>query len=95
MKIVLAVLQFLLFVAVFFVGSILPAIGLMPMETIAAGANRVFVLDGLLLTILVYVLILAIEAVRKRLRTSGGLTTLAFILALVVGLAMKFGFKTV
>jgi hypothetical protein len=93
MKIVLAVLQFLLFLAVFFVGSILPAIGLMPMKTIAAGPNRVFVLDGLIMMVLVYLLILAIEAARRRLR-SGGPTTIAFILALVLGLAMKFGFKT-
>ncbi|HZL27108.1 MAG TPA: hypothetical protein VFC39_11310 [Acidobacteriaceae bacterium] len=94
MKIVLAILQFILFLCVFFVGSILPAVGLMPMKTIPAGVNRVFVLDGLLMMVFVYLIILGIEAARRRLRSGGGLTTLAFILALVLGLAMKFGFKT-
>jgi hypothetical protein len=95
MKIVLAVLQFLLFLAVFFVGSILPALGLMPLKTVTVGANRVFVVDGLLMMLAAYILILAIEAARRRLRTSGSLTTIALVLALVLGLAMKFGFKTI
>jgi hypothetical protein len=95
MKIVLAVLQFLLFLALFFIGSIAPALGLLPLKTIGAGYGRVFVVDGLLMMVLVFLFILFIESVRKRLRSSGGLTTLTFVLALIVGLAMKFGFKSI
>jgi len=41
-----------------------------------------------------YVLIVLVEAMRKRLRTSAPWTTLAVILAAVLGLMMKFGFLT-
>jgi hypothetical protein len=95
MKIVLAILQFFLFLALFFVGSLLPALGLLPMKTIGAGYGRVFVIDGLFMMVMVYLLILLFQSVSKRLRSSGGLTTLTFVLALVVGLAMRFGFKTI
>jgi hypothetical protein len=95
MKIVLAVLQLLLFLAVFFVGSIiLPAFGLLPNKVVAIGNHLLFTYDGVVLMLLVYLLVLAIEAARRRLR-SGGLTTIAFVLALVLGFAMKFGLKTI
>ena len=94
MKIVLAVLQFLMFLALFFVGSvILPAFGILPNEVVAIGDHRQFTYDGLVLMLLVYLFILAIEALRRRLR-SGGLTTIAFVLALLIGLWAKFGLKT-
>jgi hypothetical protein len=94
MKIVLAVLQFLLFLFVFFVGSvILPAFGILPNKVIAIGDHRLFTYDGLLLMFLVYLFILVIEALRRRLR-SGGLTTIAFVLALIIGFWAKFGLKT-
>ena len=94
MKIVLAVLQFLLFLCIFFVGSvILPAFGILPNEVVAIGNRRQFTYDGLVLMLLVYLFILVIEALRKRLR-SGGLTTVAFVLALIIGFWWKFGLKT-
>ena len=78
MKIVLAVLQFLMFLALFFVGSvILPAFGILPNEVVKIGDHRQFTYDGLVLMLLVYLFILAIEALRRRLR-SRGLTTIAF-----------------
>jgi hypothetical protein len=40
------------------------------------------------------VLIVLVEVMRKRLRTAGPSTTLAVILAAVLGLMMKFGFLT-
>jgi hypothetical protein len=71
MKIVLAILQFLLFLAVFFVGSvILPAFGILPNKVIAIGDHRQFTYDGLILMLVVYIFILAIEALRKRLRSA-------------------------
>ena len=85
------VLQAMLLLAVFGAGSFLPVFHLLPMWRVAAGANHYFVLDGLLLMLLLYLCILAIEAGRKRLTSSGGLTTLALARALLLGLAMKFG----
>jgi hypothetical protein len=42
-----------------------------------------------------YVLILLIAAVRKRLPITFPTSTIAFVLALVLGLLMKFGFKSI
>jgi hypothetical protein len=94
MKYVLAFLQFALFLLLFFVGSvILPPFGILPEKVIALSAHRGFVYDGVVLALLVYLLLLAIEAARKTLRSSGVRTTVAFVVAVVLGLVMKFGFK--
>ncbi len=54
MKIVLAILQFLLFLLLFFVGSvILPAFAILPNEVVAIGDHRQFTYDGLVLMLLV------------------------------------------
>ncbi|MDE1163134.1 MAG: hypothetical protein PW792_14515 [Acidobacteriaceae bacterium] len=92
-KIVSVFLQMLLFLVVFGVGSFLPAVGALPMWRTEVGTTRYFVFDGLVLMLVLYVLIAAIEAARKRFRALG-LTTLAMALALALGLAMKFGFVT-
>ena len=94
-KAVLVVLQTVLFLVLFLVGSFLPAFHVLPAWQVSAGAHRVFLLDGLLLTLVVYLLILGMELARRRLRGPGGLTTLALVLALALGFAMKFGFKSV
>jgi hypothetical protein len=88
------VLQMALFLMVFLVGSLLPGAHLLPMLSVSAGPGRVFVLDGLLLAFAIYVLILLIEAARRRLRGSWITSTLALALALALGLAMKFGFMS-
>ena len=94
-KAVSVVLQTLLFLLLFGLGSFVPAfVPALPAWQIQTGANRVFVTDGLILMLLVYLVILAFEAMRKRLRGAGGLTSLALFLAMALGLAMKFGFKT-
>lgn len=94
-KAVLVTLQTLLFLLLFAAGSfLLPFFPTLPAWQVQTGPHRVFVLDGLLLAVAVYLVILAIEAARKRLRGPGGLTTLALFLALALGLAMKFGFKS-
>jgi hypothetical protein len=41
-----------------------------------------------------FLIILLIETLRKRMIASGSWTTVAFILATAVGLWMEFGFKT-
>ena len=44
--------------------------------------------------VILFVLILIMEALMKRLRTFAPWTTLAFVLAAIVGFAMKLGFIT-
>ena len=96
-KAILVVLQTLLFLILFIAGSFLPALPSFRSLyfQVQTGPHRVFVLDGLVLALLAYLIILLIEVARKRVRGPGGLTTLALVLALVLGLAMKLGFKSV
>jgi len=47
--------------------------------------------EGLLLMILLYLVVLLVEAARKRIRTSGILTTIAFVLVLAFGIWSKWG----
>jgi hypothetical protein len=89
-----AILQFMLFLVVFAAFSFVPPIHLQHVVGTTSDGTRVFIWDGLLLASVLFVLILAIEAARRRIRTSGVWTTVAFALAVVLGLAMKLGFKT-
>jgi hypothetical protein len=89
-------LQFIVFLLVFLVGSLLPGMHiLLPMWSVPAGDGRIFVYDGLLLMIALYVLILLVAAVRKRLAIAWPTSTVAFAVALILGLLAKFGFKTI
>jgi hypothetical protein len=95
-RVLSGVLQFILFLLVFAVGSFLPGAHLLlPMWSVSAGAGRIFVYDGVVLMAVLYVLILLIAAVRKRLPITFPTSTIAFVLALVLGLLMKFGFKSI
>ncbi len=91
---IITILQFVLFLIVFGIGSFFPPFDYEHVLIATPGFIRVFVADGLLLMFALYVLILVIEALRRRLRTAAPWTTLAVILAAVLGLMMKFGFKT-
>ena len=96
MKRVLSIiLQFALFLIIFLVGSLLPGANVLPMLSVGAGTGRIFVLDGLLLMFAAYILILLIAAAFKRIRIACPNSTFALALALIVGLALKFGFKSV
>jgi hypothetical protein len=96
MKKALAVIaQFLLFFMVFLAGSLLDPFKMKwfishPTPT----STRFFVPDGLILMALLYLLILIVEAITKRLRTAGPLTSIAFALALLLGFLAKFGWLT-
>ncbi len=96
-KAILVVLQTLLFLFLMTAGAFLPALPTFRSfyRQVQTAPGRVFVLDGPILTLLVYGILLAVAAGRKRLRGAGGLTTLALLLALVLALAMKIGFKSV
>lgn len=93
-KAISVVLQTLLLLAAFGAGSFLPVFGILPMWRVAVSPTHWLVLDGLVLMLVLYLVILAIEAAMKRVRVSGGLTTLALVLALALGFAVKFGLIT-
>jgi hypothetical protein len=94
-NVVVTILQLILFLIVFFVGSIFPPFHFEHVLIATPGTTRIFIADGLVLALVVYILIVILEVARKRLRTAAPWTTLAFLLAVVFGLMMKFGFKTV
>ncbi len=94
-RVLSVVLQFILYWLVFFVGSLLPGASILPTLSFGIGPGRVFVYDGLLLTLVAYVLVLLIAAARKRIKIALPNATIALVLALVVGLLMKFGLKSI
>lgn len=89
------VIQLILFLTVFLVGSLLPAANTIPTLSVNAGVGRVFVYDGLLLMLLLYILILLIAAWRKRVNLAWPNSTIALLLALILGFAWKFGFRSI
>jgi hypothetical protein len=93
-KVLLTVLQLVLFLLVFLAGSFFPPFHVEHVLIATPGATRVFIADGLLLMVALYVLILIVEAIAKRLRTAALWTTVAFLLAILFGFMMKFGFLT-
>ena len=93
-NVIFTVLQLILFLLVFFIGSIFPPFHFEHILIATPGTTRIFVADGLLLALALYVLIVLVQVVRKCLRSSTPWTTLAFALAIVFGLMMKFGFLT-
>jgi len=94
-KILLAIAQFVLFFVTFFVGSFMAPFHLRQLLSETAEGTRAFVWDGVVLMAGLFVLILLIEAVRRRLRSAAPLTTLALALAAFAGLMLKLGFMTV
>ena len=94
-KAVLTVLQFVLFFLAFAVGSFSLHPKLQQTLSVTPNGTRVVVWDGIVLMALLFVVILVIEAARKRIRISAPWTALAALLATVAGLALKFGLLTV
>jgi hypothetical protein len=94
-KALLTFCKCVLFLLVFLAGSLAHPFHLKWMVTHPTPTSTsFFVPDGLLLMLGLYVLILAIEAARKRLIASGPWTTLALVLALILGFLARFGFAT-
>jgi hypothetical protein len=93
-KVILTTFQFVLFLIVFGAGSFFPPFHFEHVLIVTPGFTRIFIADGLLLMVALYVLIVFVEVMTKRLRTAAPSTTLAVILAAVLGLMMKFGFLT-
>lgn len=94
-KVISVFLQFVLFLFVFGAGSLFPVFHIEHVILATPGTTRIFVADGLILMLAFFVLILLVEALRKRILSSGPWTTAAFILATAAGFWMEFGFKTI
>jgi uncharacterized membrane protein AbrB (regulator of aidB expression) len=96
-KALATILQFFLFLIVFFAGSLFPLPAPFHHERVVSvtpTATRIFIGDGLHLMLALFVVIVLIEVLMKRFRTAAPWTTLALILATVLGFMMKFGYLT-
>ena len=93
-KVITVILQFFLFLIVFGAFSLFPPFRIEHVLSTASTGTRIFIADGLLLALALYLLILLIELLMKRIRVSAPLTSVAFVLAAIIGLMMKFGFLT-
>jgi hypothetical protein len=93
-KALATIAQFLLFLFTFAVGSFLwHPFNMHWATTVSGHTTRYFVPDGLLLALGVFLAILAVQALRKRLCDSPW-TILSFVLAVAIGYALKFGYAT-
>jgi hypothetical protein len=94
-KLVLVLLQFVVFLFVFFAGSLWNPLHLQWFVTHPSPTStRFFAPEGLLIMAALYVAVLLVELLLKRILSSGVWTTLAFVFALVLGFFAKFGFVT-
>ncbi len=93
-NVLFALLKFVLFLVVFAAGSFLPPFHIERVVGVTPDGTRIFVWDGVLLMTVLFAVILLIEALRKRVATSGPWTAAAFVFAGVAGYAAKFGFLT-
>ncbi len=93
-KALVTIVQLGLFLLVFLAGSLFAPFHLERVLIVTPGSTRVFVADGLLLMVALYVLIVLVEALTRRLRTAAPWTTAALVLAAIFGFMMKFGFLT-
>ncbi len=87
-------LQLVLFLLVFGAFSLFPPFHLQHALHAAPGTTRVFIADGLVLMLALYLVILSVEALLKRLPAAAPWTSLALALAAILGFLMKFGLLT-
>jgi uncharacterized BrkB/YihY/UPF0761 family membrane protein len=93
-KVFLTILQFVLFLVASFVGITLPIFHLIPSHiTKLADGTRGFEWDGVLVMLALFVVILVIEFLRKRLFRAAPWTMLALVLAGIAEYAMKLGVR--
>jgi len=93
-KAIITILQFFLFLILFGAFSLFPPFHIEHVLSTSSTGTRVFIADGLLIALVVYLLVVLIEFLMKRLKVSAPWTTIAFVLAAIVGFMMKFGFLT-
>jgi hypothetical protein len=90
-KILSLVLQSLLLLFCCAAGSFLRPFHLQQVTHASPTLTYVFVWDGFLIMFLVYLLLIAIEAITKRLRRAFPITTIALAIATVLSIAIKLG----
>ena len=90
-KILSLVLQSLLLLFCCAAGSFLRPFHLQQVTRASPTLTYVFVWDGFVVMFLVYLLLIAIEAMTKRIRTAFPITTLALVVATVLSVAIKLG----
>jgi hypothetical protein len=93
-NVLVTLLQFILFLAVFAVGSFVPPLHLEQVLKTTPDGIHIFIWDGLAMMFVLFLVILLIESLRKRIAAAGRFTAAAFALALIAGYALKFGFLT-
>ncbi|MEO6910029.1 MAG: hypothetical protein ABI158_03805 [Edaphobacter sp.] len=92
-KLLSTVLQFVMFLLVYAIGSLFPPFHIQRVLIATPTYSRIFILDGILITLALYLLIVIGETLAKR-RCQVTWTTIAFVLAALLGYVMKFGFIT-
>src|ERR1700761_2046175 len=94
-SVVFTIVQLILFLIVFLVGSLLSPFHVEHVLIATPGTTRIFIADSLGLAFVLYIIIVILGAARKRPRSRAPWTALAFLLAVVFGFMMNSGFKTV
>jgi uncharacterized BrkB/YihY/UPF0761 family membrane protein len=93
-KVFFTFLQFLLFLLVAFLGITMQVLHIIPSHLTKLGdGTRGFEWDGVYMMLALLVLILIVEALRKRIRTAAPWTLLALMLAAVAEYVMKLGIR--
>ena len=93
-NVIFTFLQFVLFSVAYVAGTILPPFGLLPSHVSTWADGTKFEWDGVLMALALLVVILLIEALRKRLRSAAPWTMLALALAAIVELFVRLGVTT-
>jgi len=92
---ILGFLQFVLFLIVFAAGSFLNPFHLKWFVTHPTPlSTRDFSPGGLILVLALYLVILLVQVVTRKVPWANAITTIALLLALILGFAAKFGFAT-
>ncbi len=93
-RVLLAGFLVILYVVAFAAGSFTHPFGVIRTLESHGLAVRLFIWDGVLLMVGLYLLSLAIEAVGKRLRELAGWTTASVVVAGLIGYLLRLGFVT-
>ncbi len=101
-RIVFTLLEFIVFCALLVVGGYwdivrlliqirVPALNVVPLVKFHISATQDWVANGFLFALAFLLLLLAVQAWRRTIGNSGPLTVLAFLVAVVLSLALKLG----
>lgn len=93
-NIFLTIVQFFLFFIAFALGSFMTPFKLAHVISVNRGGTRLFYWDGVIVMLILFIVILLIELLRKRLRTAAPWTMTALVLATAAAFAVKLGFLT-